>query len=124
MADIKDCIGKEIKIGKTSITIKGENGKTCGVVRDIKKFIDLQANKQIDYFKLLRKSGVWGNKKIDINNVIINDETIYIFRNLKEKQHYKKYGYIDAEEKERIEKTNNIYNSLSEYGIKVIECIM
>ena len=124
MADIKDCIGKEIKIGKTSITIKGENGKTCGVVRDIKKFIDLQANKQIDYFKLLRKSGVWGNKKIDINNVIINDETIYIFRNLKEMQHYKKYGYIDAEEKERIEKTNNIYNSLSEYGIKVIECIM
>ncbi len=63
MADIKDCIGKEIKIGKTSITIKGENGKTCGVVRDIKKFIDLQANKQIDYFKLLRKSGIWGNKK-------------------------------------------------------------
>ncbi len=63
-------------------------------------------------------------KKIDINNVIINDGIIYIFRNLKEKLHYEKYGYIDAEEKEKIEKINSIYNSFSEYGIEVIECIM
>lgn len=32
MAEIKDCIGKNVKISKGSITIKSEDGKTCGVV--------------------------------------------------------------------------------------------
>ena len=35
MAEIKDCIGKKVKISKGSITIKTEDGKTCGVVRNI-----------------------------------------------------------------------------------------
>lgn len=48
MADIKDCIGKNIKISKCSITIKSNDGKTCGVVRDIRKFRDIQQNKVLD----------------------------------------------------------------------------
>ena len=37
MASITDCIGKEIKISKNSITIKNDSGKTCGIVKNISK---------------------------------------------------------------------------------------
>ena len=46
MAEIKDCIGKNVKISKGSITIKAEDGKTCGVVRNIVSLYDMQANKK------------------------------------------------------------------------------
>lgn len=45
MAEIKDCIGKNVKISRGSITIKGDNGKTCGVVRNIRRFHNIQTNK-------------------------------------------------------------------------------
>lgn len=62
MAGIKDCVGKKIKISKSSITIKSEEGKTCGVVRDIKKFKDIQPNKEFRYFHILKECGAWGNR--------------------------------------------------------------
>ena len=57
MAEIKDCIGKNVRISKCSITIKSDDGKTCGVVRDIRKFKDIQPNKTLDYFHILRSMG-------------------------------------------------------------------
>ena len=64
MAEIKDCIGKNVKISKCSITIKSEEGKTCGVVQ----FHDIQTNKQMEYFHSLRKSGVWGSGNFDMDS--------------------------------------------------------
>ena len=58
MAEIKDCIGKHVKISKGSITIKAENGKTCGVVRNTTSLYDLQANKQMDYYKKIKTSWI------------------------------------------------------------------
>jgi hypothetical protein len=45
MAEIKDCIGKRVKISKGSITIKNDEGKTCGVVRNTISLYDMQPNK-------------------------------------------------------------------------------
>ena len=77
MADIKDCIGKNVKISKGSITIKSENGKTSGVIKNITSLYDLQANKQMDYYKTIRKLGLHG--KISIKDCIIADGTMYVF---------------------------------------------
>ena len=123
MADIKDCIGKNIKIGKTSITIKSENGKTCGVVRDIQKFKDIQPNKQIEYFRILKNVGAWGNKNFDINNCIIKDGKMYVFRNMKSKLWHEKYGYFSEKEIWNEEEQDTIYNSFKANGIDVIECV-
>ena len=49
MAEIKDCMNKKVKISKGSITIKDDDNKTCGVVRNIVSLYDLQANKQIPF---------------------------------------------------------------------------
>lgn len=60
MAEIKECAGQNVKISKSSITIKDGNGKTRGVVRNIISVQDMQLNKQTDYFHLFKKLNVWG----------------------------------------------------------------
>lgn len=123
MAEIKDCIGKNVRIGKTSITIKSDNGKTCGVVQDILKFKNIQANNQINYFHMLKKVGAWGNKNFDINTCIVKDGKMYVFRNMKTIQFHEKYGYFSEDEKQKAEEQEAIYNALIAAGIEVIECV-
>lgn len=121
MAEIKDCVGKNVRISKCSITIKDDNNKTCGVVRNITSLYNLQANKQIDYYRTLRKLGLHG--KISIKDCIISDGIMYVFRNIKSKLFHEKYGFISEEEKQKAEETETIYNVLTTAGIDVIECI-
>lgn len=121
MAKIKDCIGKNVKISKASITIKNEEGKTCGVVRNIISLYDLQANKQIDYYKMIKNLGL--HEKIDIKDCIISDGVIYVFRNIKSKLFHEKYGYMDDNEKQKAEEQESIFNIIKNAGITVIDCI-
>lgn len=123
MAEIKDCIGKNVKISKCSITIKTDNGKTCGVVRDIRKFKDIQPNKILDYFHILMKCGAWGNNNFSVDNCIEKDGKLYAFRNMKSKMFHEKYGYFTEKEKCNAEEQENIYNDLKTVGIDVIECV-
>ena len=121
MAEIKDCIGKKVKISKGSITIKSEDGKTSGVVKNITSLYDLQANKQMDYYKKIKQAGLHG--KISIKDCIIEDGTMYVFRNIKSKLFHEKYGFISEEEKQKAEETETIYNAIRTAGIDVIECV-
>ena len=121
MADIKDCIGKNVKISKCSITIKTEDGKTCGVVRNIVSLYDMQANKQMDYYKKIKQAGLHG--KISIKDCIIEDGTMYVFRNIKSKLFHEKYGFISEEEKQKADEMETIYNAIRTAGIDVIDCV-
>ena len=121
MAEIKNCIMKNVKISKNSITIKDDAGKTCGVVRDIVSLYDMQANKQIEYFKKLKNAGLHG--KISLKNCIISDGVMYVFRNIKSKLWYEKYGFFSDEEKRKTEELDKIYEMLKTAGIEVVECI-
>lgn len=121
MSSILECIGKEIKISKNSITIKDENGKTCGVVRNVISLHDIQPNKQIEYYKMLKEANL--NTKISNKNCFIKDNELYIFRNIKSKLFHAKYGYFSDYEKEKEETDDSIYKIAFEKGFKVIECI-
>ena len=122
MAEVKDCIGKKVKINKGSITIKSEDGKTIGVVRNVTSLYDLQANKQIEYHAKMKKLDVrW--KDISIKNIIIKDNEMYVFRNIKSKLWYEKYGFISEEEKQKADEMETIYNAIRTAGIDVIECV-
>ena len=121
MAEIKDCVNKKVKISKRSITIKNDEGKTCGVVRNITSLYDLQPNKQWDYFKQLKKLGLHG--KISIKDCIISDDVMYVFRNIQSKLFHEKYGYIDDYEKQKADDQESIFNTVKDAGIDVIECI-
>ena len=121
MAEIKDCIGKNVKISKCSITIKSDDGKTSGVVRNITSLNDLQPNKQMDYYRIIRKLGFHG--EISIKDCIISDGTMYVFRNTKSKLFHEEYGFISDEEKKKAEEQETIYNALKTDGIDIIECV-
>ncbi len=95
--EITEIEGKHVKIGKTSITVKNpETGKTSGVVKNICKFLNLQPNKKLDYFKKIREAGVWGSR-IDglLDCVIIVDNQLYYLHDLNPINTYNKYfaGY-------------------------------
>ena len=117
--EILECRNKYIKISKCSITVKNTEGKTCGVVRNITHFHDIQANKQAEYFHLMKKAGVWANHKIDIKKqvVIDSDGKIYLFRNMNGIESLKKF------DPELVEKLDNIYVEASKNGIEVIEML-
>lgn len=123
---ISELENKHIKISKTSITvINTENNKTWGVVRNICKFKDLQANKQINYTKALRGAGVWGCG-IDgvIDAVIISENQLYYLHNLKPIEAYNKYfkGVEGFEsEQTRAEKRLAIAENMRQYAT-VINC--
>lgn len=121
MAEIKDCIGKNIKISKGSITIKAEDGKTCGVVCNIVSLYDMQANRQMEYYKKIKQAGLHG--KISIKDCIIADGIMYVFRNIKSKLWHDVHGYFSEEEKQKAEEMETIYNALKTAGIEVIECV-
>ncbi len=127
MAEVKACIGKNIKISKGSITIKDENNKTCGVVRNICKFKDLQPNKIPNYYRKVREAGLWGCN-IDglIDCAVIVDNELYYLHNLKPLETYREYfaddpyGYFEYDKKcyeKRLEIVENM-----EHIATVIPC--
>lgn len=118
--------GKHVKIGKTSITVKSpETGKTCGVVRNICKFSDLQTNRMSNYFKKLRDAGVWGSR-IDglLDCVIVVGNQLYFLHNLNPINAYNKYfvGHEGFEsEKNQHEKRLRIAENMKQIST-VISC--
>jgi hypothetical protein len=119
VAEIRDCIGKQVKINSGSITIKDEDGKTRGVVRDITSLYDLQCNKQTPYFNKLREAG----GGVSTREVIIKDNQMYVFRNIKSKLFHEEYGYFDEEEKRRAEEQDAVYDRIKDAGIEEIDCM-
>ena len=121
MASIADCIGKNVRISKNSITIKNTDGKTSGVVRDIVSLYDMQPNRQFEYCQKLRKAGLYGN--ISIKDIIVCDGEMYVFRNIKNKLFCEMHGFFsECEEKKEREK-EDMYNKAREAGFSVVECI-
>lgn len=110
--------GKNIKLNKSSITCKDENGKTCGVVTGITSFCDLQANKQILFTRALRSSGLWGSKYNLMKNVVFCDNKLYHIASIKKLEFCKEYEpgkYADLA---------NIIEEAEKNGICTILCYL
>ena len=80
--NITEIAGKNVKLSKGSITVLNDNDKTCGVVRNLTKWKDIQANKQI----ILRNKikSVWGknNFGVSMERVYFDlDNNAYIIKN-------------------------------------------
>ena len=116
--DILSIEGKTIKINKNSITCKGENGKTCGIVQGTTKFNDLQANKQILFSKALRVSGLWGSKHALMDNVLFYENRLFHIASIKKLEHYREFDpdkYADIA---------NIVENAEQNGIYTLLCYM
>lgn len=121
---INDLKNKRIKISKTSITCKDENDKTCGIVRGIKKFMDVRPNIQVDYFGKIRAAGAWTSNLNVMNNIIMDGNKLYYFDDIGAYETYEKYfaGSTDFElEARNNEERKQIAENMKKIAT-VIEC--
>ena len=110
---ITEINGHMIKAHKTSITCIDSDGKTIGVVRNLRRFADLSYNVQFELHNILNKSGLWSyinsnsNRAIQIYFDIKNH--IYVLYNIKCDEDFHRY----FEGKEGFEReTENYYARL------------
>ena len=122
--EIQDIKGRRVKVGKTSITVKDEQDKTRGIVRNIRKFNDIPMNRQVEAFGMLKKIGIWGsgiNGLLDC--VILDGNKFYFLNNTRPLVSYQKYFAglgCEAEEK-RYNQRLQIAEEAAKY-MTVIDC--
>ncbi len=116
----EDLTGKIISISKNSITVKDENDKTRGVVRNISCMKDMQANKLFDASNKLRKMGIDRAEVMNIIKFLFPYENeFYFFADnhfiKEERELFKKHLFRNQDYKLGVE-------SLAARGIKVVYC--
>lgn len=115
--NIVDICADYIKIGKTSITVKGENGKTKGIVKNCTTFPIMTPR---DMNKL-------HDSKIPLEecrNCIIQNGDIYYLHNnfLANWINQQKHPEIFTNEIAKVERLKKVAESMRDKGIIVIEC--
>lgn len=118
--------GEEIKIGKTSITIKGDNGKTIGVIRSYTIINNSLAPRIL--FEISRKLK---EKNINLmslyNRLVAVDGNYYFLYNLRKNDFVEKYASKNPEifqaEINKVKKQDELADLCVKSGmIQVIKC--
>lgn len=94
-----------IKVGKTSITIKDNQNKTRGIIKDIETWVTMQFNKKAEWNRRFKKQGIDIQNLSD--NLIFKDGNVYYMFN---KYNYNKHkDFIERlKDKEGFDVTSNI----------------
>ena len=125
--EMKEIAGRLVKIGKTSITVKDEYNKTRGIVRNVTLFLDAPPRVQMQYMKMVRQCGWFGNRdEALLKCMIIWDNQLYLLKDTGRLDRWldlmNRVEWVRVEEYPKYEKTLQIYNKAEELGIQVIEC--
>lgn len=79
MAKIIDCENQIVVVSARSITIKDENDKTRGLVRNIDNLYDLSPNKQFPLARKIEQEGLSRNVYFGFcNEILIVDGELYV----------------------------------------------
>ena len=120
----------EIKLSRSTITLKDENGKTMGMVRGMERFTEMSGSKQFDVNNQLKKMGLdnLDTAEIGRDNIFTNGKQIYVFasprlENLLTSQANKgiKVSDVFADELKKVRKKNEIYKKLETGGAIIIK---
>lgn len=118
--------GEEIKIGKTSITVKGDNSKTIGVIRNCTIINNSLAPRIL--FEISRKLK---EKNINLmslyNRLVAVDGNYYFLYNLRKNDFVEKYAIKNPEifqaDINKVKEQDELANSCIKSGIiQVIKC--
>lgn len=118
--------GEEIKIGKTSITIKGDNGKTKGVIKNCTVINNLLPPRTLfEVAYKLRKKNI---KVMDFyNRLVVVDENYYFLYNLRKNDFVEKYAIKNPEifqaDINKVKEQDELANSCIKSGIiQIVKC--
>lgn len=118
--------GEEIKIGKTSITVKGDNSKTIGVIRNCTIISNSLAPRIL--FEISRKLK---EKNINLmslyNRLVVIDENYYFLYNLRKNDFVEKYAIKNPEifqaDINKVKEQDELANLCVRSGIiQIIKC--
>lgn len=121
IVDLNMC---NVKLSRGTITVKDDAGKTCGMVRGLRRFLDLQPNMQCDFFKEVRASGLWGNPNADMNCLYVDGKSLFYLYNIRADEMYKKYHLNQFEQDAKSYRgRQDLLKSIAEKSnIAVIHC--
>lgn len=109
---------KTVKCSPSSITVKDENGKTRGIVRNVSRAYDLPFNRQVELQSKLKGTGIDVRSK----QVYIDDGEIIYLHNLREIAAYEYLPHLtDCEQKHLDELKAKAARAVA-LGITVIPC--
>lgn len=118
--------GEEIKIGKTSITVKGDNSKTKGVIKNCNVINNLLPPRTLfEVAYKLRKKNI---KVMDFyNRLVAVDGNYYFLYNLRKNDFVEKYAIKNPEifqaEINKVKEQDELANLCVRSGIiQVIKC--
>lgn len=118
--------GANVKLSRSTITVKGENGKTQGMIRGLRRYKDTPNNVQFELFKILKKSGIWGNNAASLDCLYLDGNRLFYLYNTQPDEHYIKYNLSQFDEdKKRYEARQKLLKDLEECKeISVVRCII
>lgn len=116
--------GKTVKVSAGTWTIKDENGKTAGMIRNIRslKVESDNARQQFQIFSDLKKMGFTQSEIMDNIKNLFRYDGKYVY--LMDMHHYNnkaKYGNFDENEQKRWEKDVDFLNKLKGKNIEVVK---
>ena len=118
--NITEITNKHIKIGKTSITVVNEEtGKTCGLVRNVFKWKELQPRRKMEFAKQVRPAFVSNIDGI-LDAVIVDGNDLYYLNDLKPYEFYEKH-YKDESDIKYLAKRDAIIEAMKEHAT-IIDC--
>lgn len=115
---ITDIHGDKIVIGKTSITVKDDSGKTRGIVTNCRAFEALQPRDKFAFHKA-------GISLDEAKNCILCNGEIYYLNNQRLEKWIEAQNHPDffAAEREKVTAQKAIAEKMQERGFNVIDCI-
>lgn len=118
-----------IKVSKNSWTIKDNNDKTRGVIRNITNIMEVTPSKMFSMNQKMKKIGIQttGSGCIDRNKIFIKDDEIIYLNNIKSESIYKEWLTSEHEEvKQEAERYFNKQAAINELRnlIHVVDCIV
>lgn len=124
--DIKEVSGKTVKVSARSITVKGGNGKTCGVVNGLRNFMEVPTNVQMEFFHIVKKCGLWGGKYGDISRLFVDGKSLFYLYDTSADDFYNsdpRFATLENE-RTRYEERQEFLHGLQAYGenLTVIKC--
>lgn len=113
---IQDLENRKIKIGEASITIIGDNGKTAGIVRNVKTWATMQPRDALDIWKRIKS--IFAEGKAD-RLVLDGNDLYYVYNTRFENMVKKNPDFADLLQN-GINKEKEVERLATENGITII----
>jgi len=85
---MQDLEGKRVVISARTITVKDEQGKTRGLVRDARPFRSWADRERFDHREAVCRSGLWGRRDGAVDRCILCGGKLYFLNNTKTLDYY------------------------------------